>query len=178
MVFRAKLRSAAAAATLGAAALVACATQTPYGPAASSWGYGYEDTQIEENRYKISFKGNSVTDLDTVETYLLYRAADLTLQSGYDWFEIVERDVDTQRRYSGTHTDPFGMHGFGLRYFHPHYGWISYRGRHDISLREITRYEATAEVRFGLGEKPADNARAYDAADVQRNLSGKIVRPG
>jgi hypothetical protein len=39
---------------------------------------GYSEQQIENNRFRVQFAGNSLTDRKTVETYLLYRAAELT----------------------------------------------------------------------------------------------------
>src|SRR3546814_2342802 len=67
-----------------AAGLAACVSVTPYQPA--SKGYGYSEQRIENNRFRINFAGNSDTPKQTVETYLLFRAAELTLKSGYDYF--------------------------------------------------------------------------------------------
>ncbi|MCR9194047.1 MAG: hypothetical protein NXH88_04895, partial [Hyphomonas sp.] len=64
-------------ALLALAFLGACATATPY-QAALEGQKGYANQQIESNRWQISFAGNSLTDRQTVETYLLYRAAELT----------------------------------------------------------------------------------------------------
>ena len=70
-----------------AAVLTACATATPYQPAANADARnGFSEVQIESDRARISFDGNSLTDRETVETYLLYRAAELTKQKGYDYF--------------------------------------------------------------------------------------------
>ena len=73
-----------AAAASGALLVSACATETPYRPATGS-GFnrtGFSERQVETNRFLVTFAGNSVTDRDTVERYLLYRAAELTLQHG------------------------------------------------------------------------------------------------
>lgn len=171
----------------GAVAVIGmgCAAPTPYvASQTGGWGYGYSDQKIETDRYRVAFAGNAVTDLKTVENYVLYRAAELTLQAGYDWFEVVDRDVEADRRLRGTAHDRFapfghsgfaGRYGFGVRYYHPVWGWHG-RGRFDdIALREITRYEASAEIMLGMGDKPEANPKAYDAADVQRNLRSQIV---
>lgn len=77
------------AALLACAVLLsACVAATPYQPAADR--NGYSETKIESNRYLVSFRGNSFTPKDQVQTYLLFRAAELTLQSGFDWFRIVD----------------------------------------------------------------------------------------
>src|SRR5258705_13439005 len=77
-------------------ALAACETATPYQPQmrGNEVSGGYRDRQIEANRFRITFSGNSMTSRDTVETYLLYRAAELPLQHGYDWFEMADRQTD------------------------------------------------------------------------------------
>jgi hypothetical protein len=163
---------------LGAVALAAaaCATQTPYGPR-DQGGYGYSETRIEQNRFRVAFSGNSLTDQETVETYLLYRAAELTLDQGYDWFEIVDRGTESNRRVVGAgrlHPSPFSY-----RYYHPVYGWYPWYDPFwdDYNYREVTRFEAVAEIFMGMGDKPADNPRAYDAREVQRNLSTQIQYP-
>jgi hypothetical protein len=163
---------------LGGALLAACATETAYGPRDAS-GYGYTETRIEPNRFRVAFSGNSLTDQETVETYLLYRAAELTLQQGYDWFEIVDRDTEASRRVVGTGPYP-GFYGspFSYRYYHPVYGWYPWYDPfwNDVSYREVTRYEADAEVFMGRGEK-SDSPRAYDAREVQANLGTQIQYP-
>ena len=53
--------------------LAACAKPTPYKPADN--GTGYTEQKLEANRYRVTFSGNSVTDRETVDNYLLYRAA-------------------------------------------------------------------------------------------------------
>ena len=55
--------------------LAACATQTPYQSASTERAYGFQEQWIEDNRVRITFRGNTLTDRETVETYLLYRAA-------------------------------------------------------------------------------------------------------
>ncbi len=184
MRFPALIPGIAAKAIAGAAAamlLTACATQTAYAPQDAS-GYGYSESRIESNRFRVSFRGNSLTDQETVETYLLYRAAELTLQTGYDWFEIVDRDTEANRRVVGSGFGPsypgFYRSPFSYRYFHPAYGWYPWYDPfwNDVDYREVTRYEADAEVFMGNGAK-SDSPRAYDARDVQANLGGRIQVP-
>ena len=93
--------------------LGACATATPY-QAASSSDRGYSEQKIEDNRFQVQFSGNSLTDRKTVETYLLYRAAELTKQSGYDHFKVVRRDTDSNTRLVGSPSfyDPYYDHFF------------------------------------------------------------------
>ena len=71
-----------------AAAVVADARAetTPYQPSSASRPYGYAETQLDVNRVRVSVAGNGETSRETVETYLLYRAAELTLDRDYARF--------------------------------------------------------------------------------------------
>jgi hypothetical protein len=78
---------------LAALALTACGA-TPYKPHGIDGGYA--DRQIDGNTYHVSFEARGgVSDRATVETYLLYRAAELTQQRGFDWFVLGSRSGDT-----------------------------------------------------------------------------------
>lgn len=174
-----RIRSTAASA-LAALAVSACATSTPYAPTSNQSRYGFNETQIEANRWAVSFSGNSLTDLKTVETYLLYRAAELTRNSGYDYFVIVDRKVDQDTDYRGTNMNRYAFNpAFSYQFYHPRFGWRYYYDPFfdDVTLREVTKYEAIAEIVMGQGPKPAGNVRAYDADDVLMRLSGQIQRP-
>lgn len=164
---------------LGAsAALGACAASTPYQTTAQGGAYGYQETVIESDRYLVTFNGNSLTDRETVETYLLFRAAELTLERGYDHFVIVRRDTETDRRFVGR-GDPFGSpYGLSYRYFHPGFGWYGWRDPFwdDVDVREVSRYEAQAEIVLGRGAAPDDPA-AFEAREVVANLGPRVVRP-
>lgn len=161
------------------ATLAACATATPYQPAIDS-RYGYSEIPIEADRYRVMFTGNSLTERETVENYLLLRAAELSLAEGYDAFRVVTRDTEANRRYSGTsYGGPYAGYSPWTRfsYYNPYYGWYGFHDPfyNDVSLREVTRYEASAEILFGAGNDP-DAPNVFDARDVVANLSG-LARP-
>ncbi len=164
--------SVVAAATL----LAACESgPTPYQPAAG-YDRGYSEQKIENDRYRISFKGNSMTERDTVENYLLFRAAELTLQSGYDVFTIVDRDTDKDSRLRS-----YGGHlnsRLSYYYFSPRFGWIGAWEPYwtPSTYEEVTRYEAIAEIVMKRGPK-GDDPSAFDARQVSQNLGPQIVRP-
>jgi hypothetical protein len=174
----------------GALATTACAVgPTPYQPATagSQIRGGYSDQQIEANRFSVTFAGNSYTSRETVERYLLYRAAQLTVERGFDHFILVDRNTDKQTR---TYVDrPFGGYaGFGYwsphwRYYGGGFGWRSWDPfwgdpffDRTMDVRTIDRYEATAEILVGRGPKP-DNVRAFDARSVLQNLGPTVAPP-
>lgn len=161
--------------------LSACATPTPYAPAdlttQRSYNPGFSEVRLEDGRYRLTFAGNDMTSRDTVETYLLYRAAELTVQDGYDWFEVVNRDTDSRSRT--VYSDPFPNAYSGLSWrFYSRSRWSAWGMGYDTwDAREVKRYEARAEIVMRRGQKPEGVANAYDARSVRGNLESRIVRP-
>ena len=188
-----RVRRGTAMALLASAMLVVagCATETAYRPATGS-GFeraGYSDRMIEPNRFMVSFAGNSYTSRDTVERYLLYRAAELTVQQGYDYFILSDRTTDKRTRTYATPSFAGGPYGYGYwgpswRYRGRGFGWRSWDPfwgdpffDRSIDVQTIDKYEASAEIVLGHGPKPANNVRAFDAREVMRNLGPTIVTP-
>lgn len=163
---------------LAVGVLAACATATPYQPGApGAGGYGFHEERIENNRVRLTFRGNSLTDRQTVENYLLYRAAELTLAEGKDYFVVANRDTEEHSRLQA---EGFGPSRFDYWFFSPRHGWGRWYDPfwgEPTNYREVTRYEAIAEIAMYSGAKPANDANAFDAREVQANLQGQIVRP-
>jgi hypothetical protein len=171
-----------------ALAPVACTTPTPYQPAfASNTRNGYSDYRITTNRFRVSFSGNSMTSRETVERYLLFRAAELTLQQGYDWFTMADRNTERRSRtyidqpfYNG----PYGWWGPAWSYRSRGYGWRSWDPfwgdpfwDRNVDVRTVDQYEAMAEIVMGRGPIAANDPRAFDARQVIDNLRGTIRLP-
>lgn len=75
--------------------LAACASSgmKPYAPAGEPDAGGYYDQDLGENRFRIVYKaprGRENTAEDTAKDYALLRAAELTFEKGYVWFELVD----------------------------------------------------------------------------------------
>ncbi len=176
-MLRKLVAAAAITTTLG---LAACQNgPTPYQPGAGYQG-GYTESRLENDRYRVSFKGNSLTNRETVENYLLFRAAELTLQNGYDTFTIVNRDTDKDSRLRSSGA-PMMYSRLSYTYYHPRYGWMRTWEPYPYwwgpqSYEEITRYEAFAEVVMSRGPKGSD-PNSFDARQVSQNLAGNIQRP-
>jgi hypothetical protein len=68
-----------------------CAGQTTYHP--MSQGTGYEVQRFDGYRYEVSYTATAITRRSRLEQFLMYRAAQLTLDEGMSRFEVVERDL-------------------------------------------------------------------------------------
>jgi hypothetical protein len=68
-----------------AAVVAACAT--PYKENGIMGGFNV--LELQQGVWRVSFQGNGYTNKETVQTYWLYRSAQLALEQGYDGFEIL-----------------------------------------------------------------------------------------
>ena len=189
-----RMRAAAAATlTAGSLLLAGCMSATTYHPATGQ-GFsreGFSDQQLEADRFRVTFSGNTMTSRDTVERYLLFRAAELTVQQGGTYFVLADRDTDRQSRtYATPSFSPYGGYaGFGWwgprwRYYGRGFGWRGWDPLFGdpffgdtIDVQTVDRYEASAEIIIGRGAKPVDNVRAFDARSVIDHLGPSIVVP-
>ena len=176
-----RIAIAAATLALGAAlGLAACETApTPYQPlgaAGNTVSGGFTDQRLDDTHFRVAFRGNSMTSRERVETFMLYRAAELTAGQGADWFVMVHRDTENRGGAYITGWDSgwapswrfrgaagWGAWGWGDPF------WSSY------DVQRIDEYEAIADIAIGRGPKPG--AGAFDARQVMANLAPKLVRP-
>jgi len=153
-----------------------CASQSAYKPASGS-GYGYQESQISENRYRVTFKARG-DERDQAMDYTLLRAAELTLLKGYDWFVVVNRETLIDRKEtemqsgfsSGDRviTRDCGLLGCTTRSYStpPTYSAGVSTGGH-------SRTESVLEIRMGRGVRPS-SGDSYDALSVRDNLQKKV----
>jgi hypothetical protein len=183
----------AVAATLAlATGLAACETATPYQPlnAKDAEAGGYSDVRLNADRWRVAFSGNTLTSRETVERYLLYRAAELTTSQGFDWFVTADKHTD---KNSQAYIDPLYGYGWSPNWrFHGAYGWGGYGAwggawggpwggpwgapYGPATIDQFNRYEVSAEIVMGHGPRPADG-KALDAREVMMNLGAQIQRP-
>lgn len=177
-------------AAVGALILAGCATPTAYAPVGyAGQSGGYSEQRLQADRWSVAFTGNSLTSRETVETYLLYRAAELTVQSGYDWFITDYRATDADTRFYASR-DPWGSSLYNP--YWDRYGtfwgprWRFYRGGYwsrwdpwyrDVDVRQVTRYEAHAEIVMGRGAEPSSENHAFNAREIIQNLGPRVTRP-
>lgn len=158
-----------AVAILAFAALTACARPTPYQAALDSSQDGYIEREIGTDQYRVGFTGNGITPRETVDRYLLYRAAELTRDKGYDYFIVANRN---------DYIDPQGIGGRQSQ--------ISFVRRQELLVGSgirsrfgeevVDHYGAEIDILMQKGEAP-NEANVHKAADVITRSEKAIVRP-
>ena len=63
---------------------------TPY--ARQSLIGGYSETQLSENIFTVTFKGNGYTSRERASNFSLLRCAEIAIENGYPYFAIIDRD--------------------------------------------------------------------------------------
>ncbi len=153
-----------------ALALTACASLAPYGPAASPSGQGFAEQRIESDRYRVSYRG--VGAPGPVADRALLRAAQLTTEQGYDWFEVTQRYIDGRPDSAGGVRPSLGIGASSSSYGGGRYGGFSSSGVGvgvGLNFSGPSPTSTVLEVRLGRGAKP-DRVEAYDAREVQDAL--------
>jgi hypothetical protein len=155
---------------LGAAlvTLGACASGQPYGGADSgrrATGPGVYETPISADRVRVVHAGLPGMPPHQVEDTALLRAAQRTVQNGYDWFIIDQRYTEvTPPRANGPRISiGGGSTDFGRRSVVGVGGGIGF----NLGGTRPPASTTSIEVRMGRGVKPEG---AYDARDVERTI--------
>ena len=167
-VFSAKAMTACVVAA-SALALSACASLGPYGPQMTARGQGYAEQQIETNRYRVTYNG--VGAAGPVADRALYRAAQLTSERGYDWFEVTQRWVDGRPDSAGGVRPSIGIGASSGRYG----GWSSSGVGVGVGLNLSgpSPTSTTLEIIMGRGERP-DRPEAYSARGVIESIGHRL----
>lgn len=157
--------------------LSACATgPTAYGPAQGR-GLGFGTRQIEQDRFQVSFTGRSA---DEARNLSLLRAAEVTLEQGYDYFRVIGSDVyhDEPRRSPVSTTVGLGF-GSHSGYRRHHRGGSYSNVGLAININDVARalegskVTSGMEILLGKGEvQPAYDV--YDAREIMDNLGPQV----
>lgn len=169
LIARARQLAGAVAAT---ALVAACAaTPPPYEPAATASDVGYTDTRIEDNRFRVTYTARSTDPASTAQDLALYRAADLTIQNGFDWFQIVTETVDAAPQASNRPRLSVGIGGSSGSYGSSTGVGLGLGFGGGGSAAPTT---ARLEVVMGLGADARPDG-AYDAQAVLDNLAPQLT---
>ncbi len=154
-----------------ALSLAGCASLAPYGPQRGPGGQGFSEQRIESDRYRVTYSG--VGAPGPVADLALLRAADLTVEQGYDWFEVTQRYIDGRPDSAGGFRPSVSV-GYGGG--SGRYGAYRYSGSGasvgvGLNFSGPSPTSTVLEVRLGRGLKPAE---AYDAREVRASLTGRV----
>jgi hypothetical protein len=167
----------AVAITALVAGLAGCASPTPYGPRLEGRETGYTDRELTPTRYRITFAGNTVTPRETVETYLLLRAAEVTRAAGYESFVFDTRNTQAHTSYQAVPAFPadpwYGP--WGRPY--PYWGGFGFAYEPAVDVVVRTKYQAYAEIVLLTAEQAKSEPRAIRAADVISRIGPDAVPP-
>lgn len=170
---------------IAAVSLAACATTGTY--QARDGRSGFAETQLGADHWRVEFVGDDFTSRETVNTYLLYRAAELTVESGHAWFAMAAPETSEEIEIIVEAERP---QAYRDRYWRPHWRrrgrffWSDLdpagplpnerRDGDEAAVREVVHYSASAEIFMGNGT-PATGA--FNAQETVARLEPSIVRP-
>ena len=154
-------------------ALTACASLAPYGAQRGPGGQGYSEQRIESNRYRVTYNG--VGAAGRVADWALVRAADLTTEQGYDWFEVTQSWTDGRPGGAGGVRPSVSLGGGTSRYGGYSASGVGVGVGLNFSGPQPT--STTLEIVMGRGAKPANDPNAFDAREVVQNIGPQVTRP-
>ena len=155
---------------LVAGLLAGCMTPTPYAPRAEGQKTGYTDRALTQTRYRVTFTGNEATPRETVESYLLLRAAEVTRAAGYSSFLFDTRNTEANHSYD--YVGPVGPGPYRGGFRRGWGGWGGWGFAYDPAVDVVVRtnYEAYAEIVLLTPAQAAKEPRSINAADVISHL--------
>jgi hypothetical protein len=177
--FRSGLRTGLKIGAAGAAllALAGCMSPSPYAPRTAGTDSGYTDRELTPNRYRITFSGNSVTPRETVESYLLLRAAEVTRAAGYQSFVFDTRNTKANTTYQTVPYYPAPDPWWGYRRGFGYWGGYGFAFEPTMDVIARTKFDAYAEIVLLTPDQAAREPRAVNAADVIARISPEAVMP-
>jgi hypothetical protein len=153
-----------------------CAGPTPYHP--SLEGTGYTDYKISDDRYQVSYTANSLTNRSKVGQYLIYRAAQIALESNRETFVVLGQEAqDFSLPDYARGSDTYRHH-----YFEHHHLWFgddraSTEELSTPTLEPLARYTASITIVLYSEAVPPVEGKTYNAREVIEVLGNAIVRP-
>jgi hypothetical protein len=151
--------------------LLVSACSTPiYREASSGSAFGYSDAPLEDNRYRVTFRGRNI---NIVYDFALLRAAEVTLASNNTWFKVTNSFTGEEERLAGSsvtlgagHSSWGGHSGYGFGFGFP----LVDSRREAVQTLDIIVGGAAPD-----DEKP-EGDNVYDAAEVMASVGPRTRR--
>lgn len=160
------MKSFASLLLLASAALISgCATGYQRMNAFTITG-GFSDKDLGKNVWRVEFAANGNTTNETAQCFWLYRCAELTLEKGYDGFEILS-DIRLVKAVS-----PY--EAFGLeepRFQNAQYVPIF------IPMSDVNKPYIQADILLVKGSVDARPPKVFDAKQLKSALEPHVAEP-
>ncbi|HZF20493.1 MAG TPA: hypothetical protein VE008_12405 [Burkholderiales bacterium] len=148
------------------ALLAACATSYQH----SGFGGGYSETQLGENIFQVSFRGNGYTQGERASDFALLRSAEVTTQNGFRYFTVVESAKDSSL---STYTTPTQSYTTGSVYGYGNTAYGSATTTTYGGQTYIIRKPSTTNTIVCFKDKPETAGLVFDAEFVKKSLRQK-----
>jgi hypothetical protein len=174
---------------LGCVALAAGQADSPMVPPA---GPGVFTTKpLGQGTFRLVVTGHTFTSRSAIEKYLAYRAAQLTIEQGGQWFTFKEDRAKGETAVPAPARDPEGpRYSFRMKYFRPVWRykangspawtrWSPFSGEPFISVdpKSITDFEVSAEIVVHKGPMDDANPLAYEPWALSDLLVNQVSPP-
>lgn len=159
------MRTVLAVAMLGAA-LSGCATS--YQP--NGLTGGFSETQLGENIFRVSFRGNGYTRGERASDFALLRSAEVAEQHGFRYFVIVQ---SADKTATSAYTTPTQSYTTGSAYA---FGNTAYGSAHTTTYGGQTyfiQHPSTTNTILCFTEKPQTGGLVFDTEFVRRSIKQK-----
>lgn len=130
---------------------------------------GYSETQLDENVFNVSFRGNGYTGSDRVADFTLLRSAELALENGYRYFAIIDANSYTSH---STYTTPTTSYTTGSAYGYGNYAYGSATTRTTGGQTYNFSKPSSSNTIVCFKEKP-ESVFTYNAEFIYKNIRQK-----
>lgn len=120
-----------------------CASNLKYGPAKDQDAYGYTETAISEQEYRVAFNGKRKIRNDKLADFALRRAAELTVNNGFDWFAVLNANSSAKATTEKT-----------VSVADVTYEFTKVQGRPGLTMQQVGKLSQTLGARPGSVSAP------------------------
>ncbi len=131
---------------------------------------GFSETQLGENVFKVTFKGNSFTSRERASDFTLLRSAELALEKGYKYFIIVDSEKYTKTE---AYTTPTTSHTTGSAYGTRNRAYGSATTTTSGGKTYYYSKPRSTNTIVCFKEKPNVDGLVYDTAFVTKSIKKK-----
>ena len=131
---------------------------------------GYSETQLGENIFQVSFRGNGYTRGERASDFALLRSAEVASENGFRYFIVVESGRDSSL---STYTTPTQSYTTGSAYGYGNTAYGSATTTTYGGQTYLIRKPSATNTIVCFKEKPDGAGLVFDAEFVMRSLKSK-----